>query len=183
MRAIILLLISLCTFSCANQSPLEKEYKKLKRSSVVIPENLSFIINGKDTIVTCFHAKKMKCVMYIDSSYCNTCNVDRLLDWKPFIEKYSRYRDFAFYFIFEPKQKEIAEIKDLIKELGINYPIVLDEQRIFRQHNPDMTYNKSLNVFLLYEGKVVFIGNPVYDRQLKKLFEENIEKCLVENIR
>ena len=113
-------------------------YVHVVKINVIIPQGLNYIVNGKDSLPMGFIDKTMKCIMYIDSSYCNTCNIDRLLDWKPFVKQYTQYEDLAFYFIFEPKQEEITEIKELIKDLGIDFPIVLDEQRLFRKKNPDI---------------------------------------------
>jgi hypothetical protein len=86
-RLVIASLIFLCLFSCNNQPTLEKQYVKLINSHIMIPENLPFTINGKDTMITDFHKKRMKCIMYMDSTVCNVCNLNKLVDWIPLIEE------------------------------------------------------------------------------------------------
>lgn len=176
MKTTILLFYSLCIFSCTNQSPLEKEYKRLMHSDIVISNELPFIIDGKDTIISNFHTKKIKCVMYVDSTVCNVCNMDKLLGWMPLIEEYKKNSEMVFYFIFEPKKDDINEIKSISEDLKIGYPIVVDTLHLFEKHNSTIAYNKYLNVFLLHENKVVFIGNPIYDKQLNLLFRKKIKE-------
>lgn len=120
--------------SCANGTPsLEEKYEKLKNMKVTIPSQMDFMINGRDTLITDLQNKRMKCVMYIDTAHCSSCSLDRLLDWKPLIKEYSKNKDFAFYFIFEPQKGEREKMRAVSEYLGIDYPIVLDEQRTFHK--------------------------------------------------
>ena len=144
----------------------------------MIPENLPFTINGKDTMITDFHKKRMKCIMYMDSTVCNVCNLNKLVDWIPLIEEYKRTNSIAFYFIFVPPKNEVTEMNHITKELQLNYPIIIDTLNTFKQHNRDITYNKYLNVFLLDKNRIIFIGNPLYDAQLNLLFHKKVQDCL-----
>lgn len=125
--------------------------------------------------------KKMKYIVYSDSTRCTPCRINKMYIWNSFLEYSKNYNSqLSFYFIFCPAKKDIEGIKlAIINNSKFNYPIFLDTLGEFEKLNPHLPKNKALHSFLLDENNnVILVGDPLYNKEIKELFYKIVEEKL-----
>lgn len=137
-----------------------------------IPLDMNVTYNGVDTVINDMFESDLKFVVYADSVDCISCGINKMHMWMPFIKFSKLYNGkIKFYFIFHPTDKSINNIKTSFKQTELDYPMLIDKNGDFEKLNPHLPKNKALHTFLLDENnKVILVGNPLYNKDIEKLF-------------
>ena len=150
---------------------------------ILYPNNLAFTLWGQDTVETAFSRAPYKIVSYVDSVGCTSCKL-QIFAWKAFISELNlRFQDKVPVFLFfHPVKTE--EITFILKRDKFNYPVCIDKDDAFNKLN-HFTAEMAFQTFLLdRDNKVVAIGNPIHNPQIKELYLNIIQgKSLVSNKR
>lgn len=186
MKKILIFLFALfINISCVNNS---KERKVIKLLNAMHMESVNLNLDGmicrygaKDTIIDNEKAL-LKMVLYIDSTECSPCMLDRMYLWNDIIEETELYNDkIRFIFIFEPKKGKFA-IEDVLlasESSGLNNCIYIDTAMIFKKQNPNLPCDKLYHAFLLDErNNIILVGNPVENKKIKEIFKRTIKSRL-----
>ena len=168
-----LLLVVLC-ISCRNsdRDSIIRLVDEWKDKKILIPSHISLISYGdnlmrKDSI--CY--KDYTVITYVDSLGCISCKL-QLDKWKDFMHDVdSIAKDkISYLFIFHPKKRDNKELIDLLQRTHFMYPVCIDENDSFNKLNhfpPDIMFQ----TFLLdKENKIIAIGNPIYNPEIKELY-------------
>lgn len=165
---IILLLIIL---GCKNKGRKE-ELLEFYSKTIQLPDLNYYNLNGIDTINVDIMKSKLKLIIYFDSINCTSCYISKLIYWKPFIEYSCSLRDeLSLVFVLFPPNSEKETIKFKLMSYPIDYPVLIDKNGDFEKLNPHLPKNKAMHTFLLDENnKVILVGNPLYNKEIEKLF-------------
>lgn len=143
--------------------------KEWQGKEIVFPDDIVFTMYGKDTVDYKIPSVKHKIVMYVDSMGCTSCKL-QLAQWKKFIYTLdSLYgQSVPVLLFFYPKDKK--EIQYLLKRDRFKYPVCVDEKDVFNRKN-HFPSDLKFQTFLVDENnKVVVIGNPIHNMQIKELY-------------
>ncbi len=155
--------------------------KKLTSKEIIIPDSL-YMVQQEHKILPQEHfmSSKYKFISYIDSSKCLSCKLSYMYLWNNFLLLDSLSNgELKFYFIINPKQEDKYNINNLYHLSNFNYPIFIDTARYFVKENPNIPNSSIYHSFLIDSyGKILFIGNPTYTKQLSELFFKTISKLL-----
>lgn len=169
---IFILYLCACTESEKNRlSCLVSEWTG---KEILYPNNLTFTLWGQDTVETAFSKAPYKIVSYVDSVGCIGCKL-QIFTWKAFISELNlRFQDKVSVFLFfHPMKTE--EITFILKRDKFNYPVCIDKDNAFNKLNHFPT-EMTFQTFLLdKENRVVAIGNPIHNPQIKELYLKIIE--------
>lgn len=167
-------LISFFGFACTSESQqLKQSLVNLQSAPITVNTNKMIVYFDGDTIINpTFQSDAMKMVFYVDSALCNSCNMKRLHEWHPIIDKAKECNDNVdFFFIFSPSKKDIRSTKMTVKNSILENTIYLDTLGLFRQANPHIPSNPNLHTFLLdKDNNVVLVGNPLTNPKIKEMF-------------
>lgn len=175
MRGIHILLLSLIllfAYSCKKGSVDKIAYlvKEWKDKEMIYPNHTYFTVLGKDTISTFFtHNNRYSILTYVDSVGCTSCKL-QLRKWKLFILELNSLTNSTVpvYFFLYSKNKE--EIVNILRYEQFDYPICIvenDSLNLLNHFPQDMSFQ----TFLLdKDNKVIAIGNPVLNPQIKDLY-------------
>lgn len=177
MRPLDLIILLLTIFLSACQDK-QKEIitllvKEWQGKQILFPENMVFTRFASDTTNFVIPTSDYKVLVFVDSIGCTSCKL-QLSRWKEFI----RYTDsisqknipFLFFFQFDDQW----EIHSLLIRENFDKPICLDRSDSLNQLNHFPKYIR-FQVFLLDKNnKVVVIGNPVHNPNVKELYLEEI---------
>jgi len=166
----IFLFVFICG-ACGNREKddLVKLVQIWKNRVIIFPNNLVYMRQGMDTVNRLNISNKYKILTYIDSVGCLSCKL-QLLEWKKFIKQVRRQFSDSVCFLFfaSPTQKTA-----LLHELNIaqfEYPICIDEKDSLEILN-GFPVNQAFQTFLLdEENRVVAIGNPIRNLNVKELY-------------
>ena len=179
MRPLDLIILLLTIFLSACQDK-QKEIitllvKEWQGKQILFPENMVFTRFASDTTNFVIPTSDYKVLVFVDSIGCTSCKL-QLSRWKEFI----RYTDsisqknipFLFFFQFDDQW----EIHSLLIRENFDKPICLDRTDSLNQLN-HFPKDIRFQVFLLDKNnKVVVIGNPVHNPNVKELYLEEISR-------
>ena len=174
---LIILLLTIFLSACQDK---QKEIitllvKEWQGKQILFPENMVFTRFASDTTNFVIPTSDYKVLVFVDSIGCTSCKL-QLSRWKEFI----RYTDsisqknipFLFFFQFDDQW----EIYSLLIRENFDKPICLDRSDSLNQLN-HFPKDIRFQVFLLDKNnKVVVIGNPVHNPNVKELYLEEISR-------
>ena len=174
---LIILLLTIFLSACQDK---QKEIitllvKEWQGKQILFPENMVFTRFASDTTNFVIPTSDYKVLVFVDSIGCTSFKL-QLSRWKEFI----RYTDsisqknipFLFFFQFDDQW----EIHSLLIRENFDKPICLDRSDSLNQLN-HFPKDIRFQVFLLDKNnKVVVIGNPVHNPNVKELYLEEISR-------
>ena len=174
---LIILLLTIFLSACQDK---QKEIitllvKEWQGKQILFPENMVFTRFASDTTNFVIPTSDYKVLVFVYSIGCTSCKL-QLSRWKEFI----RYTDsisqknipFLFFFQFDDQW----EIHSLLIRENFDKPICLDRSDSLNQLN-HFPKDIRFQVFLLDKNnKVVVIGNPVHNPNVKELYLEEISR-------
>lgn len=171
-KYILSILASLLVVVACQDRKREEAVSSVKEwlgKEILFPKNSVFTIRGKDTIDFALNASNYKIVSYIDTAGCTTCKL-KLAEWQRFMEEVDAASPTHTPFIFYLYPKEVKDLLIEFRREAFNYPVCLDEKDEFNRLNK-LAESKALRTFLLdKENKIVAIGNPLENPNVKKFY-------------
>ena len=167
--------ITLFIVSCAesDKDRLSRLVKEWEGKEILFPVHSIFTIQGKDTVDFTFQEADYKVVTYIDSVGCTGCKL-QLSRWKALVAEVGSMTDGRVPFLFYFHPKDMKELRFLTRRDDFKHPVCFDENDEFNSLNHFPT-EMTFQTFLLDKAnKVVAIGNPVHNPQIKDLYLEII---------
>lgn len=165
------LCVCLLMVSCSESEKerLSRLVQEWEGKEILFPAHSTFTIQGKDTVDFDFDDAEYKIVTYIDSVGCTSCKL-QLHNWKKLIERVEKLCDkrvaFVFYFCINAKR----DLRSLTKADDFKYPVCFDETDAFNKLNKLPTHVSFQTFLLNNENEVQAIGNPVHNKDVKKLY-------------
>lgn len=136
---------------------------------ILFPKNSVFTIRGKDTINFTFAQSDYKLITYVDTAGCATCEL-KLAEWQRFMNEIDSTSSTYIPFLFYLYPKDTKDLLIEFKREAFDYPVCLDMTDEFNRLNK-LAVNKPLRTFLLNkENKIIAIGNPIDNPNVKKLY-------------
>ena len=174
---LIILLLTIFLSACQDKRKeiITLLVKEWQGKQILFPENMVFTRFASDTTNFVIPTSDYKVLVFVDSIGCTSCKL-QLSRWKEFI----RYTDsisqknipFLFFFQFDDQW----EIHSLLIRENFDKPICLDRSDSLNQLN-HFPKDIRFQVFLLDKNnKVVVIGNPVHNPNVKELYLEEISR-------
>ena len=166
------------TISCGGDSKIKKNLTQLMSNSITLPLKSVITVNGKDSLITEYFKSECKMIVYVDSVGCFSCGLSKMYLWNPLITYAETYKGkLKFYFIFSTPKS--GRIRIALKSNLFNYPVLIDEKGEFERLNPHLPKNKAMHSFLLDENNnVIMVGNPIYNKEIEKLFYQHTQELL-----
>ncbi len=159
--------------SCSNLEKKRQVVSAIEQwigKELLYPNSTIFTIQGVDTLDNAFLEEySYTIVSYVDSIGCTSCKL-QLNRWNIFMQEVDSIskKKVNLNFIFHPKN--VQEIINILKVNAFKHPVWIDINDSFNKLN-HLSSNMSFQTFLLdKDNKVVSIGNPIYNPQVKELY-------------
>lgn len=157
--------------SCQSKSNIEitSVVEEWVNREVKFEKSYCFTRFGKDSIYNSIPASKFKILVYTDSVGCVGCNL-RLSQWKEWMTQINSISDNNVSFLFFIHPKDMTDLLLLLYSQNFDVPICIDKNNSLHKLN-HFPSNAMLQTFLLDEhNKVLAIGNPMLNPQIKELY-------------
>lgn len=165
-------ILALCLFTSCHESEkvrISRLVKEWDGRKILFPVGSVFTVQGQDTVDFSFRDADYKVLTYVDSLGCTSCKL-QLSRWRQFVEEVDTTVRFRVPFVFYLHPKDKKELRYLTRRDGFSHPVCFDEHdslNILNRFPSDMTFQ----TFLLDKSdRVVAIGNPVLNPQVKSLY-------------
>lgn len=143
--------------------------KEWMGKEILFPRNSIFTIRGKDTIDFNLYKSEYKIVSYIDTAGCTSCRL-KLAEWQRFMNEVDSITSSHTPFVFYLYPKNTKDLLIEFRREAFDYPVCLDETDEFNRLN-QLAKSNTLRTFLLNkENKIVTIGNPIENPNIKKFY-------------
>lgn len=180
MRKIWLLVLIVTLIGCSynKKKTLKKELEMLYSSTIelVVDSLFNYSYNYPDSVL--FDNSYKTLVVYYDSLTCGICETRKLSSWQSFllsIDTLECYMPFNVFFIFTPPMNQSTPLKIMLKNVDIDYPVIIDEKRFFSNNNKHIPQNPLMHTFLLDENcRVLLVGDILYNTNVRNLFLNKI---------
>lgn len=131
-----------------------------------------------DTIVVDSVKPSYRMVIYVDSSVCSPCTLDKMFVWNESIKK-ARQQGNRLKYVFivapRPEQREDAYLS--IESNGLDSPVYVDNAYAFIKANPHLPKERMYHSFLLdAKDSVVIVGNPIQNQKIDSLINLIVNK-------
>lgn len=155
--------------SCSNKQNKEEIVTLIehwKGKEIIFPKTSTFI-QYKDTIVFSLESQ-YKILSYVDSTGCVSCKL-KLAEWKKFIDTVdSIHPSVKMLFFFSPEK--VKDVHYALRQSYFNYPVCIDLKDSLNKLN-HFPLNIEFQTFLLdKDNKVIAIGNPIHNANVKELY-------------
>lgn len=133
----------------------------LHKMSCCVPNNNAD--KGNDGI------KDYRLVVYVDSSMCSPCIIDRMFLWNDMIGM--TRNKVKYIFIFEPKKSQLEEAKLSVESSGLKANIYLDTASVFRNENTFIPKEDKYHSMLINsKDSIVMVGMPLTNDKIKNIY-------------
>lgn len=167
---------ALASGSCGSRDSEQRAVvKEWIGKKLIIPEELTFQI--QDTPIDYdFNDADFKIVTYIDSTGCTGCKM-KLRMWDKFINEIMKRDDVSVSFIMIINTAYSDKIKHIIYQNDFKHPISIDSDDLFNKVNEFPKHDNFRTMLLDLDNRVLAIGNPVYNPNIKELYRNLIYSC------
>lgn len=165
--------------SCGNRK-LQRQMEVFTGSEITIPNGMRQMVGGRDSILMNPTDGSARLVIWIDPKECSSCRIGQMFRYNDVVDYRNEVGDgFVPVFVFSPPEDKIEEVMVKLKYGEFAYPVLLDEGHLFDTVNPHIPDDSRFHTFLLDKnGKVVLVGDPVYNPDLWKLYKKAIRQLI-----
>lgn len=182
MKRLFILLVLIMTVSSCKNARITHELEIFVGTTITIPQVFDTIDIARDTLLQHNSQEQIlsRMIVWYDTTACSSCNLKGIGMWNDIV-KYSRdtVQGFEPVFIFSPNKENLNNFEIQTKITDFDFPILADYNNKFIEANPQIPRDRRYHVFLLdNNGKVVLVGNPMYNPRLWNLYKETINKLI-----
>lgn len=172
-----LIIFCLSFLSCQNseKSKINSLVSYWQHREIIFPQNCIFTSLGEDTVDVEMESP-YKIVLYLDSIGCISCKA-QLSNWKKYIESLKEENVPVLIFM---NICNLKEIQFILKRESFSYPVCIDMKDSLNKLN-HFPSDIMFQTFLLdKDNKIIAIGNPIHNPQVKELYLKFIRGRKVE---
>lgn len=165
--------------SCNQKSDIETSLMKMKSRSVnLCLQEMQCRNKYGDTIVVDSIKPSYRMVVYVDSSVCSPCTLDKMFLWNESIKKAREQGNrLKYVFIVAPKPEQLEDAYLSIESNGLDSPVYVDTAYAFRRANPHLPQERMYHSFLLdAKDSVVIVGNPMEHPKIDSLINKIVNQ-------
>lgn len=153
------LLMILLLLSCKSNSKkdIEPEVKSFLGSKVIMNKDI------KQKISTCLFDKDYVLILYFEIEDCMPCILDNVNLLKIYKSDFDKFKTGILLVIQDSDKND--DIKSIIKELDIHYPVFFDGGNFFRDSNKSMKNTIGHTFIINKHYEVIWIGSPIKNEQ------------------
>lgn len=138
-------------------------------------------IQAVDTMIVDSVKPDLRFVVYVDSSECSPCALDRMYMWNDLIDEAERYAGrLRYVFIVAPKSTEsLMDIYLSIEYSGLKSYLYVDTAYSFRTANIDFPEDNRFHKFILNKNdSIIFVGNPLKSKELEDIYNRTVKSII-----
>lgn len=175
MKHLNLVILLLFLFSC--QDKKKDEIKRLvsewQGKEIQFPQNIIFTRFTSDTVDFTLPESSHKVLVFVDSIGCTSCKL-QLHRWKELIQHTDSITQGTVPFLFFFQSDDKKEIRYLLKKDNFDLPICVDQADRLNGLNHFPADGKFHTFLLDKDNKVVVIGNPIHNPNIRELYIKEI---------
>lgn len=172
----VLNIVLMCALIACERQGLHNEMRKFMSKEVYFPSTMieiteGRILSGKIKMV------RPALVFFHGKEECSSCAIGQIVKNLSEFNRIENVWNCKVVIIFSPDIDDALNVQEQIRKRHIPFPIYLDLYGDFYQDNDDFPSDPRFHSFLLgKDAHPVFIGNPLYDDRLSRLFEYTMKQ-------
>ena len=175
LKFILMMCCAVLLCGCSNMK-LRRQMKDFMAHKIVLPQELMEICDGR-TRPVCVSVDTPMLILFYGKNECSLSAINHLaddLDEIKMVEKSGQCKVLILFSL--TTEDDQIEIPEQVRESKFSFPIYLDLYGDFYRYNAEFPDDERFHSFLVgTDGYPVFIGNPLKDSRLRKVFNETLE--------
>lgn len=168
----------LCLLFCLscqdkNKKQIAALVKEWQGKEILFPEKMVFTRQMKDTVLFPFGDAPYKILVYVDSVGCTSCKL-QLPKWKNLMAYTDSLAAGAVSYLFFIHPAHLKEMDYILKRDQFDSPVCIDRSDRLNRLNGFPADIKFQTFLLDRNNKVIGIGNPVHNPNIKELYLQQI---------
>ncbi|MBP3419485.1 MAG: hypothetical protein J6K74_02710 [Marinifilaceae bacterium] len=174
MRYLIFIIVASLLSGCNRERrALEAEIESFIGTTITISDTLEFRNNGTLYTSSYFDSADFKIINYIDTAGCEECKL-HLYDWGRFQRELDTI-NCNVKVCFVVWSADIEPLERLARVHRFNFPLLYDSAGIFERTNSIPNLASFRTCLVDSSNKVLLVGSPLYNRDLKSLYYDLFE--------
>ncbi len=175
MKHLNLIILLLFLFSCQDKKKDEIKHlvSEWQGKEIQFPQDMVFTRFTSDTVDFNIPKSSHKVLVFVDSIGCTSCKL-QLHRWKELIQYTDSITQGTIPFLFFFQSDDKNEIQYLLKRDNFDMPICLDQSDKLNRLNHFPVDGKFHTFLLDKDNKVVMIGNPIHNPNIRELYMKEI---------
>lgn len=168
-----------CLMSCNGKRGIEENLYDMRSHPInLCLEEMQCRNKYGDTIVVDSVKPSYRMVVYVDSSVCSPCTLDKMYVWNESIKKaHKQGNRLRYVFIVAPKAEQLEDAYLSIESNGLENPVYVDTAYAFRKANPHLPEERMYHSFLLdTKDSVLIVGNPMENPKVDSLINKIVNQ-------
>lgn len=135
--------------------------------NVILPENMTFRLYGKDSVNYDLSKSDYKVLILLDSISCIECQL-RLDDWKRFMKDADSLTNAKIDFLFVMSPISRRDLYEVLESENFQIPVCTDGAEFKKINDMILT---GIHVFLLDQNnQIICVGNPLTRKRIRDLY-------------
>ncbi len=173
--------ICLCLFAVLStgckKARLRVQLKGLMGSTIVLPDKITCVNNGKEYPMPDSLRDMAKLIVYIDSTECTTCRISHLGLYNNTFEVSKEKGAFEVVLLFANVELYGIPLIKYLSDMELHTPIYVDENNMFLGLNPSIPGDRRMHAFLVNDiGKPICVGDPSVSDKILQVFMGAVNK-------
>lgn len=156
--------------SCINKKNIDPEIKAFLGSTIITTDSLTTSIQSH------YSDKDYIMLIYFTSEDCAPCVLEKVNLLKTYKNEFSKFRTGIILMIQDCNKND--DVKFIMKEMGIDYPLVFDYKESFKSKNKAMDKNICQTFIMNKQNKVIWIGSPIQNEKSLTLYRKMMKKLI-----
>lgn len=156
---------------------IEKTLQKMQSRPInLCLDKMQCRVRNMDTVIVDSMKPDLRLVVYIDSTECSPCALDRLYKWNGLISEAKKYGGrLKYIFIVAPKRNQLEDVYLSIESSGVDSPVYVDTAYCLRKENNEINSEKMFHVFCLNKNdSVILVGDILDNDRVDSIFRKQI---------
>ena len=150
---------------------------RFEATTIELPERAIVVKDSSVSIASIPDNSLLKFIIYFGAEGCSDCAITHLVELCGIFDLEKELGNFMPIIIFSPAPEKSEEIRTGIIQKAHPFPIYIDTDCILQKQG--IPEDRLFRSFLLgKQGKPVFVGYPLANERMKKLFRKVVDKEL-----
>lgn len=174
---VICLCVLALTLTGCKKARMRSQLKGLMESTISLPEKITCVENGETYPMPDSLRGRAKLIIYVDSTECTTCRINRLLGYQRIHFFSQTVGSFDLMILFPNIDLYGVPATRYVADLGIELPVYFDDENSFSALNSSVPQDSRMHSFLIDEdGTPLCVGDPVTSEKMFQFFLEAVKK-------
>lgn len=170
LQIMAILIMVVCLTGCEKYF-MRVNLKRMTGNTIFLSERIVSVFDSEVGPLDDSLLSVPKLVVYIDSTECESCRVQKLYQYNRLAELSRNSMKYELFILFSPKQKGKEQFVKLLQHMDYPFPVYIDIENEFEKMNTFIPRDPRFHTFLVDgSNNPVIVGDPLAGEKMEEIF-------------